>query len=241
MRRNAQVRAAPHWLNATDEDIDAMLVALEVLLPGKKMASPPTLAQEELFEATIAAAKRKGPAKASLNHFNSLRKWLQRVWVEMDGEHVHTTVENVSLSKAEIKRVVDFIDKDGDGVDLSELDRAFRLVHESNAQVTLSKGATAAIATLLSHMRTNDMDTNALFESLQVSVRGARSLDRARRKGGEGKVARLRYFFSHQPPPLFPGRQQQQQQQHQIDRADALHDRGGCACGAAHGSAFEGG
>lgn len=153
-----------------------MLVALGVLLPGKEMAYPPTLTQEELFGASIAAAKRGGGAKAALNHFNNLRKWLERVWVEMDGEHVHTTVENVSLSKAEIKRVVEFIDKDGDGVDLSELDRAFRLVHESNAQVTLSKGATAAIATLLSHMRTNDMDMNALFESPQVSVRGGRGM-----------------------------------------------------------------
>ena len=56
-----------------------------------------------------------------LTKFDHLRKWLERVWIETDDRTEVKVVHAESLTRAELNRVVDFIDRDGDGVDLIEV------------------------------------------------------------------------------------------------------------------------
>ena len=123
---------------------------------------------DAFFDDAIRLAQVEGSiVRIPMGKVYNMRNWLKRIWIEMDEESPKPIIHQADLTKEDVKYVVDFIDNNGDGVDLAELDAAFRMVSLKNAGTILNKGAIAAMAALLAYMNAQNWSISHLLDYFQ--------------------------------------------------------------------------
>ena len=97
------------------------------------------------------------------------------------------TTEIPILTERNLDSIVAFVDPNGDGIDLSELENAFKIVMMASSHSKMDPAAVTAMKKLKGVMRKRKMGVNALMNELDASGDGEVSRDEiAGWLGGKG-------------------------------------------------------
>jgi len=160
-------RATVRRLQITDSEISDLL--LSMTLPASSRIS------FEDFVTQICVGVREGKSLAgkTMGRLQSLLLIIVDEWKALAGKLERAQLNDApAITDEDVNKVVAFMDPNGDGIDSSELEEAFRLVKRSAAAEAMEEGAVRCMKILIDRIRRKSIKLDDLFAELDRSGDG---------------------------------------------------------------------
>ena len=166
-RRNKHKhRVKVHRLDISDGEINEIIKHLS-------LGNTDRVTFEQFVASMGNSHLNRNVAEASLQKVQTLFLVLTEEWRKFEAKQAAMEViGGPTLKDDDIDRVIDFLDPNGDGIDCSELEEAFRLIKRSAAAEEMEKGAIKCMKTLMRRMKRKNQKLDDLFKELDKSGDG---------------------------------------------------------------------